>query len=252
MAGGGKGGRSGGRERKLSAKGLRIARRMRLQVPLPPEPKWKRKRTAAAMQVAIAEWKLERKPAPPAAKLQRKPGTAARPPRRRRSRATSISSRAGRRRAGRRGTRRPAPGLAASASMLRPLHQLLEEPPLRGVGAAGGGGAGGSGGRGDAGLVVGVDDRTADAVSLDEIERLPPAESLHAGVSLTGLWSGYRSRNRSPMPRYGKYALAESPSKSLAGSQVSWSPNRPPGCSPPGKWSPLGIRIPMYSMVTLR
>ena len=98
MAGGGKGGRSGGRERKLSAKGLRIARRMRLQVPLPPEPKWKRKRTAAAMQAAIAEWKLERKPAPPAAKPQRKPGTAARPPRRRRSRATSISSRAGRRR----------------------------------------------------------------------------------------------------------------------------------------------------------
>ena len=203
MAGGGKGGRSGGRERKLSAKGLRIARRMRLQVPLPPEPKWKRKRTAAAMQAAIAEWKLERKPAPPAAKPQRKPGTAARPPRRRRSRATSISSRAGRRR-----DRPPSSG-PSPASTARPraarnaatyarargeridaatAAPALEEPPLRGVGAAGGGGAGGSGGRGDAGLVVGV-----EAASL---RGRPAARHLHRRRQTAPPYPGAPSRWR--------------------------------------------------------
>ena len=39
--------------------GLRIARRMRRQVPPPPEPKWKRK-GIVAKQAAMAEWKPER------------------------------------------------------------------------------------------------------------------------------------------------------------------------------------------------
>ena len=56
----------------VEREGLRIAWRMRLQVPPSPEPKWKRKE-AGVKQATVAEWKPGAEPNRRAAKPQRKP-----------------------------------------------------------------------------------------------------------------------------------------------------------------------------------